>query len=586
MNYQEYDILQALCTAPDERSQREIARETGCSLGIVNRTLQHFREEGLVDGRYHPTEKAMVETEQNRSERAVILAAGYGLRMIPINSEVPKGMLTVHGEVLIERLIRQLHEAGIAEIYVVTGYMKEQYEYLADTFDVRLLICRDYVTKNNLYSLLTAKDHLENAYIIPCDLYFYRNPFHNCEFYSWYMLSRELIPEGEMRVTRNREIFMVDGDEGGNRNIGLAYIRKEDAPTLKNRLAIATANRSNSRAFWELAVTKKNRLTLPAKLMDPGGVVEINTYEQLRELDYYSEQLRNEIVETIEKVLNVEYEDIQHVRYLKKGLTNLSFVFEAKRRPYIMRIPGFGTAEYIDRKKEGRVYDLIRGLGLCDDNIYFNPENGFKIARYLPDAHICNPESEEEVTGCLQLARRLHEANLQIEDRLDIFDAIQWYEDLRGGIPSVFRDYAQTKARCLAMRPYVEAHAHPKCLTHGDCKPDNFLFSIGEDGNQKLQLIDWEYAFNCDPLFDIAGFIAYRPYDPAFTELVIRSYWPEGCTDEDRLLLLAYCALWAMQTSNWCEQRISQGVNVDEFALTCYRNTKAFCREFEEKLNP
>ena len=57
MNYQEYDILQALCTAPDERSQREIARETGCSLGIVNRTLQHFREEGLVDGRYHPTER-------------------------------------------------------------------------------------------------------------------------------------------------------------------------------------------------------------------------------------------------------------------------------------------------------------------------------------------------------------------------------------------------------------------------------------------------------------------------------------------------------------------------------------------------
>ena len=581
-NYQEYDILQALCCSGEERSQREIAGETGCSLGIVNQTLQRFREESLADDRNRATEKAMAMAAENRTERAVILAAGYGLRMIPINSEVPKGMLNVHGEVLIERLIRQLREAGVQEIHVVTGYMKEQYEYLADAFGVNLLICRDYTTKNNLYSLLVAKEHLENAYIVPCDLYFYRNPFHACEFYSWYMLSRELSPEGEVRVTRNREILYIDGDEVGNRNVGLAYIRKEDALSLRSRLTLATANRSNSRAFWELAVTKKGKMTLPARLENPEDFVEINTYEQLRELDYYSAQLRNEIIGTIERVLNVDYEDIHHVSYLKKGLTNLSFVFEAKGKPYIMRIPGWGT-EYIDRKKEGLVYDLIRGLGLCDDNVYFNPENGFKIARFLPDARICDGDNPEEVADCLRLARKLHDSDLQIEDTLDVFGAIQWYEDLRGGTPSLYKDYARTKARCMAMRPYVEAHAHPFCLTHGDCKPDNFLFSFEKDGSRKLQLIDWEYAFNCDPVFDIAGFIAYRPYDPAFTELVIRSYWPEGCTEEDRLLLIAYCALWAMQTSNWCEHRISQGVDVDEFALICYRNTKAFCKEFEEK---
>ena len=584
MNYQEYDILQALCCGESERSQRDLARETGCSLGIVNRSLQSFRDEGLVDGDYRTTEKALRLASENRTERAVILAAGYGMRMIPINAEVPKGMLTVHGEVLIERLIRQLHEVGVHEIWVVTGYMKEQYEYLEDAFQVKLLFCRDYMTKNNLYSLLVAKEHLENAYIVPCDLYFYKNPFHAFEFYSWYLLSREQITGAELRANRNREILCLDEDEDtvGNRIAGLAYIRRDDALSLKNRLTITTANRSNIRAFWEIAVTKKNRMTLSARLIDPEDFVEINTYEQLRELDWYSEQLHNEVIKTIERVLDVGYEDIRNIRYLKKGLTNRSFLFEAKGIPYIMRIPGWGT-EYIDRKKEGLVYDLIHGRGLCDDNVYFNPENGFKIARYLPDAHICDPENEEEVTACLQLARKLHEANLQITDCLDVFDAIQWYEDLRKGAPSLYRDYARTKARCMAMRPYVKEHAHSECLTHGDCKPDNFLFSTDENGETKLQLIDWEYAFNCDPVFDVAGFIAYRAYDPAFTELVIRAYWPEGCTDEDRLLLYAYCALWAMQTSNWCEQRMNQGVDVDEFALICYRNTKAFCRDFEEK---
>ena len=587
MNYQQCDILQALCTAPVERSQRDLAKASGCSLGIVNRSLQTFRREGLIDEGGCPTEKALQLAADNRSERAVILAAGFGMRMIPMNAEIPKGMLTVHGEVLVERLICQLHEAGVREIWVVTGYRKEQYEYLADTFGVKLLFCRDYMTKNNLYTLLTAKDHLENAYIVPCDLYFYRNPFHSCEFYSWYLLSREQIPGAELRVNRSREILCLDGDEDtvGNRIAGLAYIRKEDAPSLRNRLAVTTANRSNSRAFWELAVTRKNKMTLPARLIDPEDFVEINTYEQLRELDWYSTQLRSDITAAIEQALGVEYDDIRNIRYLKKGLTNRSFLFEVKGRQYIMRVPGWGT-EYIDRKKEGQVYDLIRGLGICDDNVFYDPDSGFKIARYLPDARICDPENEDEVRQCLQLARRLHEAGLQIPDRLDVFDAIQWYEDLRKGTPSLYRDYAHTKARCMALRPYVEAHAHPECLTHGDCKPDNFLFSTDESGEVKLQLIDWEYAFNCDPLFDVAGFIAYRPYDPAFTELVIRSYWPEGCTDEDRLLLLAYCALWAMQTSNWCEQRISQGINVDEFALTCYRNTKAFCREFEENRKP
>ena len=95
MNYQEWDILQALCCSSEERSQRDLARESGCSLGIVNRSLQAFRDEGLVDEGYRPTEKALQMVVGNRTERAVILAAGYGMRMVPINAEMPKGMLTV-----------------------------------------------------------------------------------------------------------------------------------------------------------------------------------------------------------------------------------------------------------------------------------------------------------------------------------------------------------------------------------------------------------------------------------------------------------------------------------------------------------
>ncbi len=59
MNFQQCDILQALCTAPDGRSQRDLAKASGCSLGIVNRSLQSFRRDGLIDESGRQTEKAL-----------------------------------------------------------------------------------------------------------------------------------------------------------------------------------------------------------------------------------------------------------------------------------------------------------------------------------------------------------------------------------------------------------------------------------------------------------------------------------------------------------------------------------------------
>ena len=88
--------------------------------------------------------------------------------MVPINTEEPKGLLEVHGEPLIERIIKQLHEVGITNIEIVVGFMKEHYEYLIDEYNVDLIVNPYYATRNNIYSLYLAKDRLANGYIIPC----------------------------------------------------------------------------------------------------------------------------------------------------------------------------------------------------------------------------------------------------------------------------------------------------------------------------------------------------------------------------------------------------------------------------------
>ena len=136
------------------------------------------------------TKKAGNEMEEKRPKNAVILAAGFGMRMVPINVEVPKGILEVHGEPLIERLIRQLLEAGVKEIDIVVGFMKEQYEYLIDKYGVHLVFNKDYAVKNNLYSLKQVLHKIGNTYIIVRRMV-QGNPFSDREWYSWYMVGEE-----------------------------------------------------------------------------------------------------------------------------------------------------------------------------------------------------------------------------------------------------------------------------------------------------------------------------------------------------------------------------------------------------------
>ena len=199
MNVQELDILNAIRMNP-MMNQREIAHQSGYSLGLVNRVVKELQDNKWITANGELSEMAVNFIKENQPKRAVILAAGFGMRMVPINTEIPKGLLEVRGEVLIERMIRHLHEVGITDIQVVVGFMKERYEYLIDEFQVKLVVNSEYQVKNNLHSLSKVKSSLDNTYIIPCDIWAAENPFSDFEPYSWYMVSDETSVESYVRV--------------------------------------------------------------------------------------------------------------------------------------------------------------------------------------------------------------------------------------------------------------------------------------------------------------------------------------------------------------------------------------------------
>ena len=582
MNKQESDILNALLLEPFI-NQRILAEVSGHSLGVVNRSLNELIKSGYIDDSIRPTTKAIKVFKQNTPQRAIILAAGFGMRMVPINTEMPKGLLEVNGEPLIERIIKQLHEVGIKEIYVVVGFMKEKYEYLIDEYGVELVVNSEYASKNNLHSLKLVNEHLENSYIVPCDIWCDRNPFHRHELYSWYMVSDLVDNESNVRVNRKMELVTVPEASGGNAMIGICYLVKGDANIVKQRVEELCGNRRYDGSFWEEALYHKDRMMVAARVVHTADVVEINTYEQLREIDSDSNQLKTDAIQVICKALDAKSYEITDITVLKKGMTNRSFLFTYKGKKYIMRIPGEGTDQLINRRQEAEVYHTIESKKICDDIAYINPENGYKITEFLEGARVCDPLNYEDVKKCMKRLRAFHELKLRVNHEFDIFGQIEFYESLWDGVPSVYKDYGKTKANVLSLKPYIDAHASEKVLTHIDAVPDNFLF-VDRDGSEEIRLIDWEYAGMQDPHVDVAMFCIYSLYNKRQVDRLISAYFTEGCDNATRIKIYCYIAACGLLWSNWCEYKRNLGVEFGEYSLRQYRYAKEYYRIAQDEL--
>ena len=576
MNKQEADVLRTIIAEPFS-NQRVLSETAGHSLGVVNKCLKTLIADGYLDENNCPTPLAMHVYHANAPKNAIILAAGFGMRMVPINLSAPKGLLEVNGEPLIERLIKQLHEVGVFDVTIVVGFMKESFEYLIDAYGVELRVNPAYASKNNLSSLALVADRISNTYIVPSDIWCDKNPFNRHELYSWYMVSDLIDNESDVRVNRRMELVRVAEHEGGNAMVGIAYLLEDDAAPLRETLLTMRTQPQHDGDFWEVALYRNDRMTVPARVVHASDVVEINTYEQLRELDGESNQLKSDALDVIAKVFRTRQSSITDIAVLKKGMTNRSFLFSVNGEKYIMRIPGEGTDKLINRAQEAEVFRTISGHGLCDDPVYINPENGYKITKFLNGVRVCDADNVSDLKRCMDKLKAFHQMKLKVSHRFDIFEQIDFYESLWNGQPSVYQDYAATKANVLRLRALIDSVEKDDCLTHIDAVPDNFLFYRTPDG-EALQLTDWEYAGMQDPHVDIAMFCIYSLYNKKQTDRLIDLYFDGDCPRMTRAKIYAYVAACGLLWSNWCEFKRNLGVEFGEYSLRQYRYAKDYYR--------
>ncbi|MBQ2704181.1 MAG: NTP transferase domain-containing protein [Clostridia bacterium] len=575
MNKQEFDLLITLKKSTFV-NQRALAKDSGYSLGLVNSALKNLVEAGYLTADYTLSKKALALFEANTPKRAVILAAGSGIRMVPINTETPKALLQVKGEVLIERQIRQLNEAGVTDIAVVVGFLKEKFEYLIDKFGVDLVYNGEYYTKNNLHSLFLVKNRLAKCYIVPCDLWCSENPFSKDELYSWYAVTDEMTQKSDVFANRKGQLAKVAYNQQGNRMFGICYLDGKMGETVAKRLTDMEHDIKYSHSFWEEAVYEGKKMLPFAKVLSAESNFEINTYEQLRDIDSDSLQLKSEKIEIIAKAMDCSPDEIVDIKIQKKGMTNRSFLFTLRGKRYIMRVPGEGTDNLINRKEEAEVYKVIWDKKICDDVIYINAENGYKITAFLDNARVCDAENDDDLRRCMKRLRDFHNMKLKVSHTFDIFEKINFYESLWLSEQSQYIDYGQTKAKVFSLKGFVDRYKQEYSLTHIDAVPDNFLFCTDSEGKEDIRLIDWEYSAMQDPHVDIAMFIIYSMYDREGADNLIDTYFTEGCDTITRIKIYCYISMCGLLWSNWCEYKRDLGVEFGEYSLKQYRFAKEY----------
>ena len=598
-------------------TQRELCRICGTALGTVNTDLRNLLSEGLAEknDRGHAVTKAGLSfLEPYRVNSAVIMAAGFGSRFVPLTLETPKGLLSVFGEPMIERQIRQLHEAGITDITIIVGYLKEKFEYLIDKYGVTLRYNPEFTDKNTLASLYHAADVLEgkNAYILSSDNWMRENLYHTYEPDAWYAAAHADGPTSEWVLesdAKGRITGTYPGGKDCDYMYGPAFFSKEFSENFLPVLRMYYQMPGTENFYWEhalmelysgmagkrlLAYFGKKPEVLAVKTPEmyvnrqPDGVIyEFENLEELRKFDKkYVNDSGSEAMQLVSRVFKVPESAIRKIRCLKAGMTNNSWLFTIGEDSYICRIPGEGTEKLIDRRQEKNVYEAVAPLKITEELIWFDAETGYKISRFYENSRNAKASEETDMRICMKLLRKMHESGVKVEHSFDIGERIRYYESLIGGdIP--FRDYEEVSAAKERVLSWLQAKNRKKVLAHIDSVADNFIFLPGADVSEierdetKVKLIDWEYAGMADPFLDIAMCAIYSYYNEEKMMRLAEFYFGRTPTAEERDIIFAYAALGGLLWTLWAVYKEKLGVQFTDYTIRMYR----YFKEYSAKLS-
>ena len=270
-------------------TQRAIAEGTMMSAGTVNKVLATLGESGYISDR-GITEAGYTALEPYRVKRAIFIAAGFGSRLIPITLNTPKPLVRVHGTRMIDTLLDAVVEAGIEEIYIVRGYLGEQFDQLLYKYpNIKFIDNTLYGEANNISSALLAREFIRNAYVMEADLVLYnKSLISKYQYTSNYLGAPVETTDDWCLETKNR---IITGLKIGGTNChhlyGISYWNEADGEKLYEDIKKVYEMPGGKERYWDQVSLEycADRYQVEVRDCTFEDIIEIDSFADLKKID-------------------------------------------------------------------------------------------------------------------------------------------------------------------------------------------------------------------------------------------------------------------------------------------------------------
>ncbi len=576
----QFDILY-LIFRHGRQSQRVLSEKLNISLGMINKALKELRALNFVDEKFLLTIEGENELDFYKVDNAIILAAGMSSRFAPISYEIPKGLTVVKNEVLIERQIRQLQEAGVQEIVVVVGHMLEKFLYLKNKFDVKFVVNKEYKVRNTHSSVFAAREYLKNTYICCSDNYYPENLFKSHEYRTCYCAQ---FLEGESRTERG---LIVDGQgliidtKKPCKDMwtmqGHAFLNSEFSVKFKDILEDYYNKPDTMDMYWE-GIYAENLDELPMYIVKcgPQDILEFDSVENLKAFDpNYIESNNLKIVQNICNVLKAEPKEIKDIAPVEAGLTNKSFVFTYRGGRYVYRNPGENTIGYIDRSREKFALEIAKKLEIDKSYIYEDEKEGWKISYFINVTEPFSFANDKHLRKLCAHLNALHNSGITCEKNFDYFlEADKLIERLRILDVVAAKEILELKNQIKYVDEINKKDNWPTVLCHNDIYEPNLLISADD-----LYVIDWEYAGDSDIGYDISKIFSSDNAPLEDVDNRLFSYFGRKPTIKEKRHIIGCATVNYYYWYVWSVFQNRSGNNCSEWQILWYEKMEKYYNE-------
>ncbi len=283
------EILAYLEGCSEKKTQREIAKEASLSVGSISKIITDLKGAGFLENG-EVTGKGYEALEPYRVKRAIFIAAGFGSRLVPITLNTPKPLVRVNGVRMIDTLLDAVIAAGIEEIYIVRGYLGEQFDQLLYKYPmIRFIENPLFNEANNISSAMLARELLQNAYILEADLVLSNpNLIQKYQFVSNYLGVYTDKTDDWCLETKNRIVTKVKiGGENCHHMYGISYWTEEDGKKLFDDIKAVYEMPGGKERYWDQVPLEYclNHYHVEVRPCTFDDIVEIDSYSDLKKID-------------------------------------------------------------------------------------------------------------------------------------------------------------------------------------------------------------------------------------------------------------------------------------------------------------